>query len=157
MEDASGNSGCRDPRRNVAGNNRASTNGSASANSDAAQDYGAGSDISATTDAHGPLDPRTGYRVSDVGMVVVHEHDAVAYEDVIFDGDAVANEGMALNAAAAANDGTPLNFDEGADAGLIADGAAIKIGEFIDNDVAAEDDVVGDICEATSGKVAKSH
>ena len=72
---------------------------------------------------------------------VVGEHDAVADEDFVFDGDAFADEGVALDLAVFADGGVFLYFDEGADLGIVADGAAVEVDEVVELDVFAKDNV----------------
>src|SRR5205085_1647086 len=78
---------------------------------------------------------------------VVDEHDAVADEDFIFDADALADEGVARNLAARTHAHALLDFDEGADARLVADAAAVEVDEAVDSNVAAQDNVRSDAAE----------
>jgi hypothetical protein len=69
---------------------------------------------------------------------IVDEDDAMPDKDLIFNLDAFADESVAGDFAPAADAGPLLNFDEGADPAFVADFAAVKIYEVVDDDVAAE-------------------
>src|SRR5215207_1919424 len=71
-------------------------------------------------------------------MLVVHERDAVANEDVVLDSHPVADECVALDLAVRPDLSAALNLDKGADAGVSTDPAAVQIGERMDDDVVAE-------------------
>lgn len=70
------------------------------------------------------------------------KNDAVAHEHLVADLNAVADEGVTLDLAVRAHDGSPLDLDEGADAGIVADSAAVEVRERMDDDVLAEFHVV---------------
>jgi len=75
---------------------------------------------------------------------VVDERHVVPDEHFVLDGDAFANEAVAGDLAAPADAGSFLYFDEGADLGLVADRAAVKVSEGVDGYAVSELDVVGD-------------
>ena len=74
--------------------------------------------------------------------LVVDEHHAVADEHLVLDLDALADERVALDLAARADAGAALDLDERPDPRLVADPAAVEVGEGVDDDVVAELDVV---------------
>src|SRR5215203_4364242 len=78
---------------------------------------------------------------------VVGEHHAVADEDLVFERHALADEGVARNLAARAHPHALLDLDEGADARLVADAAAVEVDEGVDFNVAPEFYVRGDAAE----------
>ena len=62
-------------------------------------------------------------------MRVVYKHDAVAHEDIVLDRHPFADKSVALDAAPLAYQGARLDFYKGADHRIIADRAAVEIGE----------------------------
>src|SRR6185503_17261907 len=58
---------------------------------------------------------------------VVDEHHPVTDEDAVLDGDAVADEGVARDLAVGSDHGAALHLDEGADARVAADPAAVQV------------------------------
>jgi hypothetical protein len=74
---------------------------------------------------------------------VVDEHHAVADEDLIVDGDAFADERVALDLAVFADKGIFLYLDKGADPGTVVDPAAVKIDEFVQNNVFSKFNIRG--------------
>src|SRR5881227_1981867 len=88
------------------------------------------------------------------GTAVVDEHDAVADEDFVLDADALADEGVARNLAARAYARALLDFDEGADARLVADAAAVEVDEAVDSNVAAQDNVRSDAAKLSRHQTA---
>jgi hypothetical protein len=80
--------------------------------------------------------------VRRLGPLVVDEHHAVSDEDLVFDCDAVADERVALDLAVRADDCASLDLDEGTDASVVADFAAVQIGERKNHHIFAELDVV---------------
>src|SRR3954468_6894473 len=80
-------------------------------------------------------------------QAVVREHHAVADEDLVFERHALADEGVARNLAARAHRGALLDLDEGADARLVADAAAVEVDEGVNLNVAPEFNVRRDAAE----------
>jgi hypothetical protein len=117
-------------------------------------DHGTGTDPHAPEDhgarakARAVLDRRAQHRPVGFGLqpacrggrgpLVVDEDHTMADEHTLTDRDAVADERMALDLAARTDDRTALNLDEGADSRLLADAAAIQVGESVNEDVRPE-------------------
>ena len=68
-------------------------------------------------------------------------------KDFVFDCDTFADEGVAGNFAASANFCAFLNLNKGADFRVVADFAAVQIGEAENADILAQLDVCGDFLE----------
>jgi hypothetical protein len=72
---------------------------------------------------------------------VVDEHHAMPHEHLVLDDDAVTHERVALDLAVTADHHTMLNLDERADPGVVADAAAVKVRERVDEHVRAKLDL----------------
>ena len=119
----------------------------ARAHPDATEDDGAGAEGRAALDddlQQLPVLPRLQRPLAGrrARVLVVDEHDTVPDEHLVLDGHALADEGVALDLAAGADPRATLDLDEGTDPRLVADRAAVEIGERADDDIDAEIDVV---------------
>jgi len=128
--------------RDIFGNHAAGADDSAFADGYAAKDGGVGADRSSCFDDRGnDLPVGFGLQAAAVGggagVEVIDKHDAVADKDLVLYGHALADEGVALDLAVPADGGVFLDFDEGAYLGAVADGAAVKVDEFVELDIVA--------------------
>src|SRR5207237_1285299 len=103
------------------------------ADGNAAEDDRSGPDGRAALDA-GRDDRPVGVALQAAGggrarVAVVDEEDAMTDADLVLDGDAFADEAVRGDFAASANAGVFLDLDEGADLGVVADGAAVEVDE----------------------------
>src|SRR5215204_3172805 len=136
----------------ASGDDRAGADDGARADFESAEDGGVAADGGAAADDRVFERPvRLGLRRA-VGArgarpTVVGEHHAVADEDLVFERHALADEGVARNLAARAHPHALLYLDEGADARLVADAAAVEVDEGVELNVAPEFYVRGDAAE----------
>jgi hypothetical protein len=72
---------------------------------------------------------------------IVDEDDTMANEDFILNRDTFADETVTGDLTLTADEGPLLDFDEGANPGFIANFAAVKVYEVMDDDVATQFDV----------------
>ena len=133
----------------IFGDHAAGADDGAFTDGDAAEDGGVGAErCSGFNDCGNDLPVGFGLQAAAVGgglgVEVVREHDAVADEDLVLDGHALADESVALDLAVPADGDVFLDFDEGADLGAVADGAAVEVDEVVQLDVFAKDDIRSD-------------
>ena len=143
LHDAGRVAGDDGPGGNVLGDNATGADEGAFADCDAAKQGGIGADRGSAFHQCGEALPvcfglQAAANIGSAGEEVVGEHHAVADEDLILQGDTLADEGVARNLAAVANLGSLLNLNEGANLDLVANLAAIEIGEAEDADIAAK-------------------
>src|SRR5207248_2472370 len=76
--------------------------------------------------------------IGSTWQLVINKGDAVSNEDLVFDGHPFADETMTGDFAVAPDTCPILDLDEGSQAGAVADFAAVKIYEMIDDHIASE-------------------
>src|SRR5262249_29970364 len=121
-------------RRHVSSHDGASANESLFANSYAAKDSSVAADGDTPPDAGGHAGPilfalQRAIITRGARKQVIYKHHAVADERLVLDGHARTDESVALHLHPFTDDHLLLDLDEGADAAVVADVAAVKIDE----------------------------
>jgi len=146
-------------RRDVAGHHAAGSNHCVGTDGEPGQDGATRANRRTVLDQRGqalpiPVGGKPTVACGGSRPAVVGEHHAMPDKNFIFDRYASAYESMARYFASRAHLGTALDFHKAADAGVVADFAAIQVDMAGESDPAAEFDVCGD---TQSGSISCRH
>jgi hypothetical protein len=131
---------------NVPGHHRPGANDRIFSDSDSAQDRGPAANTRTSFHDRGDCFPiiiglQKAFVGSSARNFIVDEDDTMANEDFILNRDTFADETVTRDLTLTADAGPLLNFDEGANPAFIANFAAVKVYEVMDDDVATQFDV----------------